>query len=161
MNNILITSRSEDGTFTSNARNAIQEDFWWYWANTILILMNEKYNTNGIKTGSSKNINLLKVKRRHSWMQWSNKIQQHSCRCPVNHCYKCAKRKLLQANSDIKKLYFEVVCSKILARSLHMNPPWFMCSDLIIPHNVLAQKFKNWYLCLRHSLFPGISLILQ
>ena len=103
MNNILITSRLEDGTFTSNARNAIQEDFWWHWANTILILMNEKYNTNGIKNGSSKNINLLKVKRRHSWMQWSNKIQQHSCWCPVNRCYKCAKRKIIASKLRHKK----------------------------------------------------------
>ena len=37
-----------------------------------------KYNTNGIKTGSLKNIDLLKVKRRHSWIQWSNKIQRNT-----------------------------------------------------------------------------------
>ena len=28
-----------------------------------------KYNTNEIKTGSSKNIDLLKANRRHSWIQ--------------------------------------------------------------------------------------------
>ena len=28
-----------------------------------------KYNANGIKTGSSKNIDLLKFKRKHSWIQ--------------------------------------------------------------------------------------------
>ena len=57
-----------------------------------------KYNTNRFKTGSSKNIDLLKVKRRHSWIQWSNKIQQHFCWRPVNHCYECVKRKTIQAN---------------------------------------------------------------
>ena len=54
-----------------------------------------QYNTNRIKTGSSKNIELLKVKRRHSWIQWSNKIQQHFCWRSANHCYKCAKRNII------------------------------------------------------------------
>ena len=36
-----------------------------------------KYNTKGIKTRTSKNINLSKVKRKHSWFQGNNKIQQH------------------------------------------------------------------------------------
>ena len=54
-----------------------------------------KYNTNGIKTGSLTNIDLLKVKKRHSWLQWSNKTQQHFCWRPVNHCYKCTKRKII------------------------------------------------------------------
>ena len=75
---------SQEGTLKSNARNTIQWDF------TEQI----KYNTNGIKTRSSKNINLLEVKRRHSWIQWSNKVQQHFCWSQVNHCYKCAKRKI-------------------------------------------------------------------
>ena len=52
-----------------------------------------KYNTNGIKTGSSKNIDLLKVMRRHSWIQWNNKVQKHLCWSPLNHCYRCTKRK--------------------------------------------------------------------
>ena len=43
-----------------------------------------KYNTKGVKTESSKNIDLLKVKRRHSWIHWSNKIQQHFCWSPVD-----------------------------------------------------------------------------
>ena len=38
-----------------------------------------KYNTNGIKTGSLKNINVLEVKRKHNWIEWSNEIQQHFC----------------------------------------------------------------------------------
>ena len=54
-----------------------------------------KYNTNGIKTGSSKNIDLPKVKRRGSWIQWNNKIQQHLCGSPLNHCYKCTRRKII------------------------------------------------------------------
>ena len=54
-----------------------------------------KYNTNGIKTGSSKNIDLLKVKRRHSWIQRNSKFQQHFCWSPVNHCYKCMKWKII------------------------------------------------------------------
>ena len=48
MNHILILSRSEERTLKSNARNTIQGDI--------------KYNTNGIKEGSSKNIDLLKAK---------------------------------------------------------------------------------------------------
>ena len=52
-----------------------------------------KYNANGIKTGSSKNINLLKVKTKYSWIQGSNKIQHHFCWHSANHCYKCAKQK--------------------------------------------------------------------
>ena len=59
-----------------------------------------KYNTNEIKAGSSKNIDLLKVKRRHSWIQWTNKIQQRFCWRPVNHCYKCAKRKIIASKHD-------------------------------------------------------------
>ena len=58
MNHILILSRSEEGTLKSNVRNTIQGDS----ADTERI----KYNTNEIKTGSSRNIDLLKVKRRHS-----------------------------------------------------------------------------------------------
>ena len=58
MNHILILSMSEEGKPKSNARNTIQGDS----ADTEPI----KYNTNGIKTGSLKNIDLLKVKRRHS-----------------------------------------------------------------------------------------------
>ena len=38
-----------------------------------------KYNINGIKARSSKNIDFLKVERRHSWIQWSNKIRQYFC----------------------------------------------------------------------------------
>ena len=37
------------------------------------------YNSNGVKDGSLTNIDLLKVKRRHNWIQCSNKIQQHVC----------------------------------------------------------------------------------
>ena len=59
-----------------------------------------KHNSNGIKTGSSKSIDLLKVKRRHSWIQWSNKIQQHFCWSPVNHCYKCTKQKVIASKHE-------------------------------------------------------------
>ena len=58
MNQILILSRSEERMFKSNARNTIQGDF----TDTEQI----KCNTNGIKTVSSENIDLLKVKRRYS-----------------------------------------------------------------------------------------------
>ena len=57
-----------------------------------------EYNTNGIKTGRSKNIDLLKVKRRHSWIQRSKMIQQQS---PVNHCQKCTKRKIIASKQDL------------------------------------------------------------
>ena len=59
-----------------------------------------KYNTNGMKTGSSKSIDLLKVKRRHSWIQWSNKIQKDFCWSPVNHCYKCTHRKIIASKHE-------------------------------------------------------------
>ena len=59
-----------------------------------------KYNTNRIKTGSSKNIDLLKVKSRHSWIQWSNKIRQNFCWSPVNHSYKCTKRKVIASKHE-------------------------------------------------------------
>ena len=62
-----------------------------------------KYNTNGIKTGSSKNIDLLKVKRRHSWIQWSNKIQQHFCWSPVNQCYICSTKQKIIASKHEKQ----------------------------------------------------------
>ena len=99
MNHILILSRSEEGTLKSNSRNTIQGDS----AHTERI----KYNTNGIKTRSSKNIDLLKVKRRHSWIQWSNKFQQHFCWSWVNNCYKCTKRKIIawEIKSDISKCW--------------------------------------------------------
>ena len=58
MNQILILSRSEEGKPKLNARNTIQG----YFSDTERI----KYNTNGIKSGSPKNIDLLKVKRRYS-----------------------------------------------------------------------------------------------
>ena len=59
-----------------------------------------KYNTNAIKAGSLKNIDLLKVKRRHSSIQWSNKIQQHLCWRPVNHCYKCTKQEIIASKRE-------------------------------------------------------------
>ena len=58
MNHILILSRSEVGTPKWNERNTSQGDS----AETDQI----KYNTNEIETGSSKNIDLLKVKRTQS-----------------------------------------------------------------------------------------------
>ena len=57
-----------------------------------------EYNTNGIKTGRSKNIDLLKVKRRPSWIQRSKMIQQQS---PVNHCQKCTKRKIIASKQEL------------------------------------------------------------
>ena len=60
INHILIHSKSEKGTLTSNARNN---------SGRLLLTLSEIYNTNGIKTGSSKNIDLLKVKGMHSWIQ--------------------------------------------------------------------------------------------
>ena len=91
-----------------------------------------KYNTNGTKTSSSTNIDLLKVKKRHSWVQWSNKIQQLFCWSPLNHCYKGAKRKITPSkhekqNQTLKKLYSVVVCSKFLVTTLHMNHGGFQC----------------------------------
>ena len=59
-----------------------------------------KYNTSGIKTGSSKNLDFLKAKRSHSWIQWSNKIEQHFCWSPVNHCYKCTKPKIIASKHE-------------------------------------------------------------
>ena len=59
-----------------------------------------KYNTNGIETEISKKIDLLKVKRRDSWIQWSNKIQQHFCWSPLNHCYKCTNRKIIASKHE-------------------------------------------------------------
>ena len=47
-----------------------------------------------------KNVDLLKVKRRHSWIQWSNKIQQNFCWRPVNHCYKCAKQIIIASKHE-------------------------------------------------------------
>ena len=55
-----------------------------------------KYNSEGIKIGSSKNIDLLKVKR----TQWSCKIQQHFCWSPVNHHYTCTKRKIIASKHE-------------------------------------------------------------
>ena len=59
-----------------------------------------KYNTNGIKIGSSKNIDLLKVMRRHSWIQWNNKVQKHLCWSPLNHCYRCTKQKTVGSKHE-------------------------------------------------------------
>ena len=59
-----------------------------------------KCNTNGIKTGSSKSIDLLKVKRKRSRIQWSNKIQQHFWWSPVNRCYKCTKQKIIASKRE-------------------------------------------------------------
>ena len=81
-----------------------------------------KYNTNRIKAWSSKNINLLKVKRKQSWIQGSNKIQQHFCWCSLN--YKCAKGKLLQP--DMRNKFFRK-STKFLVRALHMNHGGFQC----------------------------------
>ena len=57
MNHILILSKSEKGALTSNARNN---------SGRLLLTLSEIYNTNGIKTGSSKNIDLLTVKGMHN-----------------------------------------------------------------------------------------------
>ena len=72
-----------------------------------------KYNTNGIKTWSSKKIDFLKVKRRHSWIQWSNEIQQHFCWDPVNHCYKCTKRKIFASKHEKIYLIWENISRNI------------------------------------------------
>ena len=59
MNDISILSRSEEATLKSNVINTVEGR---------LLLDTERinYNTNRIKIGSSKNFDLLKVKRRHS-----------------------------------------------------------------------------------------------
>ena len=72
-----------------------------------------KYNTNGIKTWSSKKVDFLKVKRRHSWIQWSNEIQQHFCWDPVNHCYKCTKRKIFASKHEKIYLIWENISRNI------------------------------------------------
>ena len=91
---ILIDSRLEEGTPKSNAKNTK------YNSGSLLLTLSESNTiaTNGIKTGSSKNIHLLKVKRKHSWIQGSNKIQQHLCWRSINHYCKCLKQKILQAD---------------------------------------------------------------
>ena len=58
MNHILIQSRSEEGNLNRMREIQFREPS----ADT----ERNQYHTNGIKTGSSKNIDLLKVKRRHS-----------------------------------------------------------------------------------------------
>ena len=81
---ILIYSRSDEGTPKSNMRNAIQE-------------------SNRILTESKPEVDKMLIcsksqKRKQSCIQGGNKIQQHFCWRPANHCYKCAKRKILQAH---------------------------------------------------------------
>ena len=88
----MILSRSGKGTPKLNARNAIQG----YFSDT----EHFKYNTNGIKSRSSKNIDSLKVKKRYSWFQCSKKIQQHFCWRLVNHCYKCGKQKIIASKHE-------------------------------------------------------------
>ena len=68
-----------------------------------------KYNTNR----SSKNIDLLKVKRRHSWIRWSEKIQQHLCWSPVNHCYKWRRRKIIGSNHEKKNQRFRSIAKYV------------------------------------------------
>ena len=80
-----------------------------------------KYNINGIKIGSSRKIDLLKVKRRHSWIQWSNKIQQHFCWSSVNHCYKCTNLKIIaskheKTNQTSRNIGHDVFCNCSLTR---------------------------------------------
>ena len=82
-----------------------------------------KYNTNGIKTESSKRFDLLKVKRRHSWIQWSNKIQQNFCWSPVNHCYNCTKRKIIatkyeKQNQTSRNIWQYVYYNRLLGTSV-------------------------------------------
>ena len=107
MNHILIHSRSEERT----PKSILEMKFMDPSADTEWI----KYSTNRIRTGSLESIDLLKVKRRRIWIQWSNKIQQHVCWSPVNHCYKCAKQKVLQAEMRNKIRYkIAVLCGSLL-----------------------------------------------
>ena len=107
----------EEGTPKLNTRNAIRRSFCWHWLNQIEYWRNQNRKF--------KNVNLLKVKRKHSWIQGEKKIQQHFCWRSAKHCYKCAKHKMLQANlwNKIrhKKLHSVAVGSKFLVRALHMN----------------------------------------
>ena len=98
-----------------------------------------KYNTNGIKTGCLKNIGLLKVKRRLTWIQWRNKIQQHFCWSPINHCYKCTKRKFLQANMRKKIKHLEILGNMCIIIVCYTD------CDVIkfeITHNLFNQTFS-------------------
>ena len=67
-------------------------------------------------TGSSKNIKLHNVKRKHSWMQGNNKIQEHFCWRSGNHCYKDVKQKILQADvrNKIRLAKIKLHCCSLL-----------------------------------------------
>ena len=91
-----------------------------------------RYNTNGIKTGSSKYIGLLKsqekaqlypVEQQDSvtlMFQSSKSLLQ--MRETENYC-----KQTWETKSDIKKLYSVVVCSKFLVRALQINHGGFQC----------------------------------
>ena len=78
-----------------------------------------KYNTNGIKTTSLKNIDLSKVKIRHSWIQWRNKIklllQMHDTE---NYC-----KQTQETKPDISK-YWQYVYYNCLLTKLWRHKIW-------------------------------------
>ena len=97
-----------------------------------------KYYANRIKTGSPKNIDLLKAQRRHSWICWSNKIEQHFCWSPVNHCYKCTKQKIISSKHEKQNersgnirqyVYYNCFLTRLWRLKIS-NQPWSFQSRL-------------------------------
>ena len=90
-----------------------------------------KYNTNGIKTASSKT--LIFSKSREGTAESSGTTRFSNTSADVQYIIVTNARngKLLQANMRNKirqkKLYSVVVCSKFLVRTLHMNHGRFQC----------------------------------
>ena len=117
----MILSKSEKRTPISSARNTI-------FADTDQI----KYNTNGIKTGSSKKKKLAQSQEK---AQLNPVDQQDSVTLLLT-----PSKSLLQMReteeycnqtweikSDINKLYSVVDCSKFLVRALHMSHGGIQC----------------------------------
>ena len=105
MNHILILSRSEEGTLKSNARNTIQGDFCWHWANQIQYYRNRnrKFKKHRFAQSQEKaQLNSVKQQDSATLLLKSSKslLQMHKTE---NYC-----KQIWEAKSDISKYW--VIC---------------------------------------------------
>ena len=88
MNHILILSRSEEGTLILNARNTIQGDSCWHWANQIQYKRNQHRKF-----------------KKHWFAQSQEKAQLNPAEQQdraVNHYYRCMKGKITASKHEKK-----------------------------------------------------------
>ena len=85
-------SQSQKKEHLHRMRETIQGDFYWHWAKYTILTES--------KPEVQKTLTCSQLRECTTESSWCNKIQQHVCWSPVNHCYKCTKRKIIASKRE-------------------------------------------------------------